>query len=127
MAIYDVKSLKAEEFINDGEILETIKYAEENKNNIELIDSILEKARPKKEGNGLHCTGLSHRDAAVLLACDIPEKVEEMMALANQIKQDFYGNRIVCIESTEMPFRKHLTSLPPSNALSSTRILPILP
>ena len=95
MAIYDIKSLKAEEFINDGEILDTIKYAEENKNNVELIDSILEKAKPKKDGNGLHCTGLSHREAAVLLACDIPEKVEEMMALANQIKQDFYGNRIV--------------------------------
>ena len=60
MAKYDIKSLKAEEFINDGEILETIKYAEENKNNIELIDSILEKAKPQKEGNGLHCTGLSH-------------------------------------------------------------------
>ncbi len=95
MAVYNPKSLKAEEFINDGEILETIKYAEENKNNIELIDSILEKARPKKEGNGYRCTGLTHRDAAVLLACDIPEKVEEMFKLANEIKQDFYGNRIV--------------------------------
>ena len=37
MAVYNPKSLKAEEFINDGEILETIKYAEENKNNVELI------------------------------------------------------------------------------------------
>ena len=76
MSIYNPKSLKAEEFIHDGEILDTIKYAEENKNNIELIDSILEKAKPKKEGNGLHCTGLSHREAAVLLACDIPEKID---------------------------------------------------
>ena len=70
MAIYNPKSLKAEEFINDGEILETIKYAEENKNNIELIDSILEKARPKKTENGVHCEGLTHREASVLLACE---------------------------------------------------------
>ena len=95
MAIYNPKSLKAEEFINDGEILETIKYAEENKNNFELIDSILEKAKPLKEGNGYRCTGLTHRDAAVLLACDDPQKIEEMYALANDIKQKFYGNRIV--------------------------------
>ena len=95
MAIYDPKSLKAEEFINDGEILDTIRYAEENKNNIPLIDSILEKARPVKVGNGYQCKGLTHRDAAVLLACDIPEKIEEMFNLANDIKQKFYGNRIV--------------------------------
>ncbi len=95
MAIYNPKSLKAEEFINDGEILEAIKFAEENKNNVELIDSILEKAKPRKEGNGYRCAGLSHRDAAVLLACDIPEKVEKMYELANDIKQKFYGNRIV--------------------------------
>ena len=95
MAIYNPKSLKAEEFINDGEILDTIKYAEENKNNIPLIDSILEKAKPVKVGNGYQCKGLTHRDAAVLLACDIPEKIEEMYALANDIKQKFYGNRIV--------------------------------
>ncbi len=95
MAIYNPKSLKAEEFINHDEILDTIKFAEENKNNIELIDSILEKAKPAKVGNGYHCTGLTHRDAAVLLACDISEKIEEMYALANDIKQKFYGNRIV--------------------------------
>ena len=95
MAIYDPKSRKAEEFINDEEILATIKYAEENKNNVELIDSILEKARPRKTGNGVHCAGLSHREASVLLACDIPEKVEEMYRLAEEIKLAFYGNRIV--------------------------------
>ena len=61
MAVYDAKSLKADEFINDGEILETIKYAEKNKNNVKLIDEILEKARPKKTGGGYHCAGLSHR------------------------------------------------------------------
>jgi 2-iminoacetate synthase len=56
MAVYNPKSLKAEEFINDGEILATLEYAEQNKNNVELIDSILEKARPRKteEGTGVH-------------------------------------------------------------------------
>ena len=103
MAIYNPKSLKAEEFINDGEILDTIKYAEENKNNISLIDEILEKARPVKEGNGYRCTGLTHRDAAVLLACDIPEKIDEMYALANDIKQKFYGKRL-CLLS--LPYEK---------------------
>ena len=95
MAIYDPKSLKAEEFINDGEILATLKYAEENKDNIELIDAILEKARPKKNGNGVTCEGLTHREASVLLACDIPEKVEEIYKIAEEIKLAFYGNRIV--------------------------------
>ena len=95
MAIYNKASLKAEEFINDGEILDTLKYAEENKNNFELIDKLLEKARPKKNGNGYVCTGLTHREAAVLLACENKDKVEEMFQLAKDIKQKFYGNRIV--------------------------------
>ena len=95
MAIYNPKSLKAEEFINDGEILDTIRYAEENKNNVELIDSLLEKARPKKTEMGVTCAGLTHREASVLLACEIPEKIEAMYALAEEIKQAFYGNRIV--------------------------------
>ena len=92
---YDPKSLKAEEFINDAEILETIHYAEDNKRNIPLIDSLLEKAQPVKTENGVHCAGLTHREASVLLACDIPEKVAEMYRLAEEIKQAFYGNRIV--------------------------------
>ncbi len=95
MAVYNPKSLKAEEFINDGEILATIEYAEQNKNNIELIDSILEKARPKKSGNGTVCAGLTHREASVLLACEIPEKIEEIYKIAEEIKLAFYGNRIV--------------------------------
>lgn len=50
MEIYDPKSRKAEEFINHEEILETIRYAEENKHNIPLIDSILKKhARRKRQ------------------------------------------------------------------------------
>ena len=95
MAVYNPKSLKAEEFINHEEILATIEYAEQNKNNVELIDSILEKARPKRTAEGTTCAGLTHREASVLLACDIPEKVEEMMKLAEEIKLAFYGNRIV--------------------------------
>ncbi len=95
MAIYDPKSLKAEEFINDAEIRETLAYAEANKNNVELIDSILEKARPVKKGNGCVCSGLSHREASVLLACEIPEKIEKMYEIAEEIKMAFYGNRIV--------------------------------
>lgn len=95
MAQYDVKSMKAEEFINHEEILQTIRYAEENKRNIPLIDSILEKARPKQEGRGFRCQGLNHREASVLLACDIPEKIDEIYRLAQEIKLAFYGKRIV--------------------------------
>ena len=95
MAIYNPKSLKAEEFINDGEIMETLKYAEENKNNVALIDEILQKARPYKIENGCRCNGLTHREASVLLACEIPEKIEEIYKIAEEIKQAFYGNRIV--------------------------------
>ena len=92
---YDPKSLIADEFINDGEILETLRYAEENKNNIELIDSILEKAKPRKTQDGVFAPGLTHREASVLLACEIPEKIQEMYKLAEHIKKTFYGNRIV--------------------------------
>ena len=95
MAIYDPKSRKAEEFINDEEIRATLAYAEENKNNVELIDAILEKARPRKQEKCYVCAGLTHREASVLLACEIPEKVEEMYKIAEEIKLAFYGNRIV--------------------------------
>lgn len=92
---YDVKSKKAEEFINDEEIQETLRYAEANKHNVALIDAILEKARPVKTDKGCTCQGLTHREASVLLACDIPEKVEEIYKIAEEIKLAFYGNRIV--------------------------------
>ncbi len=95
MAIYDPKSLKAEEFINDEEILETLEYAEQNKHNLSLINEILEKARPRRTETGCVCSGLTHREASVLLACDIPEKVEEIYRIAEEIKLAFYGNRIV--------------------------------
>lgn len=85
--MYNPKSLKADDFINHDEILETLDYAEKNKNNVELIDSILEKARLRK--------GLSHREASVLLACELEDKISECYDLAEQLKKDFYGNRIV--------------------------------
>ena len=85
--MYDAKSLKAEEFINHDEIVETLAYADANKDNMSLIDSIIEKARLRK--------GLTHREASVLLACDNEEKIQEVYELAEQIKKDFYGNRIV--------------------------------
>lgn len=87
MIKYDPKSLKAEEFINDSEINETLKYADENKDNLELIDSIIEKAKLRK--------GLDHREASVLLASEDEGKLKEIYALAEQIKKDFYGDRIV--------------------------------
>lgn len=85
--MYNETSLKAEEFISDEEIQATLAYADENKENVELIDAIIEKARARK--------GLNHREASVLLACQIPEKIEAVYELAQQIKKDFYGNRIV--------------------------------
>ncbi len=92
---YNPKSLKAEEFISDEEILATLEYAEQNKHNVELIEEILEKARPRKTEDGTVCAGLSHREAAVLLLCDLPDMNEKLFKLAEEIKLAFYGNRIV--------------------------------
>lgn len=85
--MYDVYSKCADDFINHDEILETLAYADENKNNLPLIDSLIEKAALRK--------GLSHREASVLLACDDEERNQKIHRLAEQIKKDFYGNRIV--------------------------------
>ncbi len=87
MIKYDPKSLVAEEFINDEEIRKTLEYADANKDNLELVDKIIEKAKERK--------GLNHREASVLLACEDKEKTKEIYDLAEQIKKDFYGNRIV--------------------------------
>ncbi len=95
MAIYNPSSRNAEEFINDTEILETLEYAQKNKSNLSLINEILSKAKPVKSGNGYVCKGLSHREAAVLLLCDIPEITEKIYKLAEEIKLAYYGNRIV--------------------------------
>lgn len=93
--MYNVKSLKAEEFIDHEEILETLEYAEKNKNNIELIEELLKKAEPKKTARGVECSGLTHREASVLLACDDSKVTEKIFALARKIKEAFYGDRIV--------------------------------
>ena len=85
--MYNPKSNVAEEFINHDEILDTLKYADEHKRDEKLITEILNKAKERK--------GLSHREASVLLACELEDKNKELYALAKQIKQDFYGNRIV--------------------------------
>ncbi len=92
---YDMNSLKAEEFINHDEILETIRYADEHKNDIGLINQILEKARPVKKNNGYVCAGLTHKEASVLLACEDPAVNKKIYELAEEIKLAFYGNRIV--------------------------------
>lgn len=85
--MYNVASLKAEEFISDEEIQKTLAYADANKENVALIDEIIAKAKERK--------GLNHREASVLLTCEIPEKIDEVYALAEQLKKDYYGNRIV--------------------------------
>ncbi|MCI7086283.1 MAG: [FeFe] hydrogenase H-cluster radical SAM maturase HydG, partial [Lachnobacterium sp.] len=85
--MYDVKSLKAEEFISDEEIKETLAFADANKDNMEMVDAIIAKAKERK--------GLTHREASVLLACENEEKINEVYELAQQIKKDYYGNRIV--------------------------------
>ncbi len=87
MIMYNPKSLKAEEFISDEEIKETLAFADKHKNDLKYIDEILEKARLRK--------GLNHREASVLLACEDDEKIKEIYDLAEQIKKDFYGSRIV--------------------------------
>lgn len=84
---YDPKSLIADEFINHEEIMACLAYADAHKNDKQLLDEILAKAEERK--------GLSHREAGVLLVCDDPEYVERIYKLAEQIKKDFYGNRIV--------------------------------
>lgn len=84
---YNPKSRNAEEFINHQEIMDTLQFANENKNNEKLIDKILNKAKKGK--------GLTHREACVLLECDIEQKNKDIFYLAKKIKDDIYGNRIV--------------------------------
>ncbi|MCI9250595.1 MAG: [FeFe] hydrogenase H-cluster radical SAM maturase HydG [Lachnospiraceae bacterium] len=85
--MYNPASRQAEEFINHKEILDSIQYARENQKNRELIEGLLKKAE--------ECRGLSHREALVLLECGEPDLTERMFGLARDIKQRFYGNRIV--------------------------------
>ena len=121
--MYDKLSSKAEEFINNEEILETLQYAKENKNNLELINKILEKAEPKKNGSDICCSGLTHREASVLLECEDKQILEKIYKLANKIKQAFYGDRIVifaplylsnyCVNGcVYCPYHRQNTSIP---------------
>ena len=87
MAKYDVKSKNAEEFINHEEILESLDYGRDHKNDRKLIKEILEKAKKAH--------GLSHREAFVLLSCQEEDLNEEIFSLAKKLKEKFYGNRIV--------------------------------
>lgn len=85
--MYNSKSKIATEFIDDEEIIDTLTYAQKNKSNRELIESLIERAKD--------CKGLTHKEAAVLLECDLEDENEKMFKLAKEIKQNFYGNRIV--------------------------------
>ena len=85
--MYNPKSMKAEEFIDHQEVLDSLAYADAHKTDAALIDAIIEKAKLRK--------GLDHREASVLLACELEDRNQEIYALAEQIKKDFYGNRIV--------------------------------
>ena len=87
MIKYQVNSPRADEFIHDGEIMATLEYAKQHRNDIAMVDEILARAAERK--------GLSHRDAAVLLECDDPAIIERIFKLAREIKQHIYGNRIV--------------------------------
>lgn len=84
---YNPKSLKAEEFISHEEIIETIEFAQQNQTNKALVMDLINRAED--------CRGLNHREAALLLLCDIPEADHAIRRLAAQIKQKIYGNRIV--------------------------------
>ena len=84
---YDPRSTRAEEFINDEEVLASLAYGEENKNNAALIDQLLDKVMTFK--------GLTHREAAVLLANDDPEVTKRIFDAAIKVKEHIYGKRIV--------------------------------
>lgn len=106
--MYNPKSLKAEEFIDHQEILDSLAYADAHKDDIPLIDKILEKARLRK--------GLSHREASVLLACEQEEKLQEIYDLAQQIKKEFlrkpYCNVCPAVSFQLLCEWLHLLSLP---------------
>ncbi|MGN0301778.1 MAG: [FeFe] hydrogenase H-cluster radical SAM maturase HydG [Anaerotardibacter sp.] len=93
--MYNAKSLHAEEFINHQEILDTLQYAQDNKNNLNLCREILDKARKNLSPKADHGATITHRDASVLLACEDPEINDEIKKLAREIKLAYYGNRIV--------------------------------
>lgn len=85
--MYNAKSSVAEEFISHQEILSSLQYAKQNANNKKLLQKIVSKAACFE--------GLSHREAITLLECEDKEILSEIYKLAKEIKQKFYGNRIV--------------------------------
>lgn len=93
--MYDVKSRNACEFINHEEILDTLAYADAHKDDLELCYQILEKARTNLHPSIEHGAVISHREASVLLACEDAQVNSEIKKLAKQVKQAYYGNRIV--------------------------------
>ena len=85
--MYNPQAKNATEFIDHQEIVDTLTYADSNCNNRLLAQQVLAKARLRG--------GLTHREASLLLACEAPDLIEEIYALASEIKQQIYGNRIV--------------------------------
>lgn len=85
--MYNPNSKIAEEFIAHEEIEATLAYAQEHKNDHEMIDALLAKAAAFK--------GLTHREAAVLLACEDESLNEKIFETAKKVKEHIYGNRIV--------------------------------
>lgn len=94
---YDPLSHNADEFINHHEILDTLEYAQAHKDDIELCNRILKKAKRNLSPSASreHGATITHREASVLLACDDPSVTSAMKKLAHDIKLAYYGNRIV--------------------------------
>ena len=106
--MYNKHSLKATEFIDDEEIKETLRFAQENKHNKELISSLIERAAD--------CKGLSHREAAVLLECDLPEENEKMFTLANRSSRSCMAIALLCL----------LRCIFPTTVLTAVYTVPII-
>lgn len=92
---YNPKSLCADEFINDEEILETLAFADAHKDDVQLCYDILEKCKPHLHPTSEHGAMITHREASVLLACEDAGVNAAIKQLAHDIKQAYYGNRIV--------------------------------
>lgn len=84
--MYDKKSDKAVEFISNEEILRCLDESKKQKP-LEFYMNIVEKAKKEK--------GLTHEEVAYLINCNKDEVWDEIFKLANKIKNDYYGNRIV--------------------------------
>ena len=93
--MYNPRSMKATEFIDHQEILDTLAYADAHKDDLQLVDAILEKVKD--------CKGLSHREASVLLVCEDETRLQRMYDLAKEIKLRFYDNRIVSLHPCICP------------------------